>query len=61
MTNATSESSVYYHHDDRDDPFVDDPNRARTEADYEPCLGCHCNDTLATGCRCSCHSQRRHH
>jgi len=62
MTN-TSDSSVYYHSDDPDDPFVTDTQRPATHADYEPCWSCDCTSTLDadTGCRCSCHSRRRHH
>ncbi len=54
------ESSVFYHGDDRDDPFVEDPNRLRQEIDYYPCPACTCTEPT-DGCRCSCHSQRRHH
>ena len=56
-----TESSVYYHNDDPDDPFVADHNRRPTEDDYWPCAACDCNNSLEQDCQCSCHSQRRHH
>ncbi len=57
----TPDSSVYYHGDDANDPFVDDPNRQGVEDDYYSCPMCDCAFALEIGCRCSCHSQRRHH
>jgi len=59
----TSDSSVYYHGDDRNDPFVSNSQRTPTTDDYNPCWSCDCTSTLDSepGCRCSCHSQRRHH
>jgi len=60
---TTSDSSVYYHDNNRHDPFVTNPQRNAAAADYEPCWACDCTSTLDSepGCRCSCHSQRRHH
>lgn len=62
MTNA-SDSTVFYHQGDPDDPFITDPQRKPTTDDYQPCWTCDCTSTLDSdpGCRCSCHSQRRHH
>ena len=56
----TSDSSVYYHDDDPDDPFVEDPNRLAQEDDWSPCYACDCTG-LDELCRCSCHSTKRHH
>lgn len=56
----TSDNSVYYHNDDPDDPFVDDPNRPSYESDWTACYACDCNgpDEL---CRCTCHTTKRYH
>lgn len=59
--NKPPESSVYYHDQDRNDPFVNDHQRPATDADWWPCYACECSNTLESNCRCSCHSQRRHH
>ena len=56
-----NESSVYYHDDNPNDPFVTDHQRTSTDADWWPCYSCDCSDSLEQHCRCSCHSQRRHH
>ena len=53
-------SGVFYHGGDPDDPFMDDPNRRRQEDDYFACPACTCTEPT-DGCRCSCHSERRHH
>ncbi len=58
---SNDESSVYYHADDPNNPFVEDHQRAATDDDWWPCVACDCSDLLESGCRCSCHSQRRHH
>ena len=54
------DSSVFYHNDDPDDPFVDNPNRQLQDDDYYPCPACG-HTGPEDGCRCSCHSERRHH
>lgn len=54
------ESSVFYHHDDPDDPYVDNLNRMFQDDDYYSCPACHCTGPDEP-CRCSCHSERRHH
>ena len=54
------DSSVFYHDGDPDDPFTDDPNRRPQDDDYYACPACNCTEP-ADDCRCSCHSQRRHH
>lgn len=54
------DSSVFYHGGDRDDPFVDDPNRRLQDDDYYPCPACTCTGP-GEACRCSCHSQRSYH
>lgn len=61
MTTSRPESSVYYHNDDPTDPYLDDPQRTANDADWWPCYSCDCTNSLESGCRCSCHSQRRHH
>ena len=53
--------SVYYHHDNPDDPFLDDQDRTPNAEDWWPCYACDCTNNLESGCRCSCHAQRRHH
>ena len=60
MNHTGPESSVFYHDDNPDDPFVDDPNRVAQHDDYYPCPACACTGP-AEGCRCSCHSGRRYH
>ena len=60
-THGSPDSSVFYHRDDQDDPYIDDPNRVAVADDYYSCPMCDCTLTLEAGCRCSCHSQRRHH
>ena len=60
MPNIDPDSSARYRYNDDDpnDPVVRDHNRRATEADYEPCVACGCNDHFAQDCRCTCHSQR---
>ncbi len=57
----TQDSSVFYHNEDPTDPFVEDPNRSLQYDDYYSCPACTCTGPSDSICRCSCHSQRRHH
>lgn len=48
---------AWYHDDDPNDPFVDDP--ASLDRDWEPCPACACPAGCTSGCRCTCHNTRR--
>lgn len=60
MPDNQTESSVHYHDDNPDDPFVTDHQRPIADTDWWPCFACDCTNSLESHCRCSCHSQRRH-
>ena len=55
-----TESSVFYHDDDPHDPLVNDEQRILSEDHWWPCPACGHSDRLEPGCRCECHSTRRH-
>lgn len=55
-----AEGSVFYHDDDPNDPFIDNPNQIVQEDDYFCCPACNCAGP-DDGCRCSCHNTRRYH
>lgn len=55
------ESSVYYHNDNPDDPYIQDDQRHRMLDDTLACWACDCAEHQDHTCRCSCHTNRRHH
>lgn len=60
MSTADPDSSMYYHGGNPDDPFVEDHQRRLAEDHWWPCPACGHSNPMETGCRCACHSQRRH-
>lgn len=52
---------TYYHNNQRHDPYMEDHQRHQMVNDTLACWACDCAEHQDTSCRCSCHSNRRHH